>query len=128
MTITLGGITLPNLKLFPETFAVQTLNRATERAIDGTLHQWIRDEPGYAADLTGDENRGRITKAELDAIKALADVSGASYVLDYHGTVYIVQFRLEDGPVVSADQIKLKSPEEDTDRYNNIVIKLWVIG
>jgi hypothetical protein len=127
MTITLDTITLPNLKMYPETFATQTLTRITERAIDGTLHEWIRNEPGYPADLIADANRGRITKAELDALNALALVPNATYELSYHGTVYSVRFRFDDPPVISAEQIKLESPEPDASRYNNIQIKLWVV-
>ncbi len=124
MTITFDSITLPNLKLYPETFSVQTLAQATERAIDGTLHEWTRNEPGYAGNLTGEFDRGIITKATLDALHALSEIANATYTLDYHGTEYSVSFRFDDPPVIYAEQIAMMSPEEAADRYNNVDIKL----
>ncbi len=128
MTIIFDSITLPNLKLYPETFAVQTLAQSTERSLDGTLHEWTRNEPGYAASLTGEFDRGITTKAILDALHALSTIAEATYTLDYHGTEYSVSFRFNDPPVIYAEQIAMMSPEESADRYNNLEIKIWIKG
>ncbi len=125
MAITLDTITLPALKMYPETFAQVELGTVAERAIDGTLHEWARSEPGFAIDLTGTANKGWITKAILDDLSDLAAVKDATYELVYEALTYNVRFRIEDKPVIEADPIRDRVPEQDTDEYNNVVIKLW---
>ncbi len=125
MSITLDTITLPALKMYPETFAQVELGTVAERAIDGTLHEWARSEPGFAIDLTGTANKGWITKAILDDLSDLAAVKDATYELVYESLTYNVRFRIEDKPVIEADPIRDRVPEQDSDEYNNVVIKLW---
>jgi len=136
MTITLDTIEFINpvtgkpvkLKLFPETFERQVISTEWERAIDGTRHEWSRDTPGHAFDLTGTDKTGYVAKATLDAVNTLATVKNATYELNYEGTLYSVSFRFEDRPVITADPVIYQIPEAAGDLYNNIMIKLWNRG
>ena len=135
MTITIDTIELTNpvngravnLKMTPENFEVTEIDVEWERAIDGTRWEWVRDVPGWQADLTGTDNTGIIEKSILNSLQVLANVKNAVYEMDYHGTSYNVQFRIDDPPVISATPIVYRMPEASTDYYNNVIIKLWIV-
>jgi hypothetical protein len=55
---------------------------------------------GENVTLDSDAEHGWLTKTQLDAVKALADVPGAVYSLTFGATTISVMFRHNDAPAV----------------------------
>ncbi len=68
--------------------------------------------------MDGDSGFGALTRAQINALRALAAVAGAVYSITLaDGRVFSVVFRRSDGPAVEASPIKHIQPAEDADLY-----------
>ena len=123
MTITTEGITLPNLRLVDEDFAVTGITADTETADSGVLHVWENSFEGRPFDLVGTENRALIDRSVLTEMQALAAVINAEYTLNFHGTLMTYRFRHWEAPVIEADPTVIRSDQQATDKYNNVVLE-----
>lgn len=59
-----------------------------------------------------------ITRAQVDALRVLAETPGSTHVLTFSdGRTFDVLFRRDDGPAVEATPLKVIDPPQDDDLY-----------
>lgn len=132
--ITLGGVQLynPNAEagsslVMQGEFEFSGVRAVVEYAKAGNPLIWEGLFGGRPIDLVGDTNAGWLLRSTLLQLKTMAAVPGATYTLDYNGTISTVRFRQEDQPVISGEMITpVQNPDSD-DAYNNIRIKLMEV-
>ena len=67
---------------------------------------------------SGNTAFGAMTRAEIEAVRALAATPGAVYTLALtDGRTFAVMFRRSDGPSVAAEPLKHIQPADDADLY-----------
>lgn len=123
MSLTLGGITLPDLWFDPESHHGHGVDGRLSVARNGTPLIWEQAAGHRIADLVGSDDMAWMTYAQVKAVDALV-IAGAEYVLDYEGTVYAARFRTWDPPVISGIPVIPRPNQADTDYLKNIRIKL----
>lgn len=80
-------------------------------------------QSGRRVTLQGKRESGRtafgaMTRADIEAVRALAATPGAVYTLTLtDGRTFSVMFRRNDGPAVSAEPMKFIQPVADADLY-----------
>lgn len=126
MSITLGGIALPDL-VFREDFGWTGVEGTMERTLRGRPVVFEISVSGRAVDLVGEENTGWVARSTLESLVALASVPGMTYTLSYEGTSYTVRFRSEDAPPIEASPLVARPNPDDEDWYNNVVLKLMIL-
>jgi len=126
MSITLGGISLPDLTKDGE-FSQQQVRAVVEFSLGGTPNIWEDLKYGKSIDLIGTSDTGWIDRQTLLDLQALVGVPLVSYSLDYEGELKTVRFRHEDQPVIEADPIIPRPNHVTTDYYNNVRIKLMEV-
>lgn len=125
MAVTLEGIDITGLVL-TEDFG-SNIQGVVQTANDGSLIVYEQEISFNDKTLMGGDDWGWLSYTILNQLKALANVIGATYTLDYDGTVYIVRFKSEDIPVISGDKLINRSNTDNEDFYNNIMIKLMEV-
>lgn len=126
MTITLAGITLPDLVLQDE-YAQAGVRSVVEFSLGGRPIIWEDLQYGKTIDLIGDAETGWIDRTTLEALKTIANVPLQEFILDYEGDLKSVRFRHEDPPVISAIPILPRPNHSSVDWYANIRIKLMEV-
>ncbi len=126
MSITLGGVSLPDLVIADE-FSQQHVRGVVEFSLGGTPNIWEDQQFGPDLDLVGSNDVGWIDRETLTDLQALARVPLVSYTLDYEGVIKTVRFRHEDQPVLQANAIIPRPNHVDGDYYNNVRIKLMEV-
>ena len=124
--ILLGGIELPDL-VWEGEFEFTGVAASVDFSLGGTPMVWEGAREGRPIDLVGGEDTAWISRSALESLKALAAVPLGVHTLDFEGTAYMVRFRHEEPPVISAEQV-LPSPEADaSDRFMNLRIRLMEV-
>ena len=100
------------------------INAVSEESSAGSLIVFEKQISYTTIDLIGGSDWGWLTRSTLKSLQELSKVIGAVYILDYEGVKSTVRFRTEDPPVIQADLLISRSNQEDSDYYNNIIIKL----
>ena len=98
--ITLGGVDLNNSLQWVDRFDQTLVASTRRRTLGGNLV--IFEQPllaGANITLTATPDTGWFTYEMVVAIKALADVPGATHVFEFHGETYNVRFNYEGTPV-----------------------------
>lgn len=126
MSITLAGITLPDLVIEDE-YAQAGVRSVVEFSLGGRPIIWEDEKFGRTIDLVGGNDTGWIERSTLEQLKALANVPLQEFVLDYEGETKSVRFRQEDPPVISALPILPRPNHVDGDWYANVRIKLMEV-
>mgnify|MGYP001811864395 CR=1 FL=1 len=107
MTTSIGGVTLTNDMVWADEFFDPRVNASATPALGGgvIIQEFARYEPGRSITLTTQNRQGFQLKSVVEALKALADVAGATYTLSIsHNTLALsktVRFKtvLESGAV-----------------------------
>jgi len=128
MTITLGGITLPDDMYLEGPFQWTGVGGSVDRSLGGNLIIWEGEvNYGEILNLIAEHDSGWIDYTTVGQIRALAMVPKATYELDYRGQVYTVRFRHEDAPALDLVPL-ITRIEFETDSYYYGQIKLMVVG
>lgn len=116
--IVLGGDDLNNSLQWTDRFNFTPVAASSDRTLGGNL---VVFEQGLAAGqpitLTATVDTGWFTFGMVTALKALADVAGATYVFDYHGEMYNVQFDKTGRAVQFTPLIPKTTYANDTDYF-----------
>jgi hypothetical protein len=129
MTVSIGGITLPDDLIWENEHSFTGVDSRVEKSTGGAPIIWEGEIGGRPADLVGGDNWGWITLSQRKDMKALASVPRSTYEL-IHGTEsYTVRFRNEEGEPIEAEPVKpMPGYEmEDDDMYCNVRIKLMIV-
>ena len=125
MSVLLETIDLTGL-IIPDAFDSK-IQSSVHTAADGSPIIYEKSVSYGEIDLVGGADFGWLSHATMKEIEALAKVVGASYTLNYDGTVYTVRFRNENPPVLSGDQIIERSNIDNQDWYSNVIIKFMEV-
>ena len=121
--IALGAVTLPPYLLWQDELSWAKVEQGAEYLLSGSLEiQTGVKLAGRPITLVGEQNRGWIERSTLLALLALTETPQV-LTLDYHGREFQVRFRFGDG-AVSATPIVVRIPPRETDKYNNLIIRL----
>jgi hypothetical protein len=127
MTITLGGITLPDNMHLEGPFLWSGVAGLVDRSLGGSLIIWestlIGGEP---LDLVAEADSGWIPYATMLQLKALVPSLEASYELNYRSQLYAVRFRHEEAPVLDVEPLMIER-EFESDSFYYGKIKLMVV-
>jgi hypothetical protein len=121
---TLGGIYLGNGLYWEVKLGRSGVEGQMVRSRDGTPIVWEQLSGLRDIDLAGGGSAGTLTGAVLKALNDLASVPGGIYTLIHNGVEHTVRFRTWDQPVIEAAPIAPREDMNESDIYNNIVIKL----
>ena len=103
---TLNGIDLPEGLEWIDEYASSPVAQSVLRTLGGALvtyHQNLID--GKPITLVAQDRVAWFDQSQVDAIKAIADAPGATYTLDWNGTIYNVMFRHQEPPAVDFTKI-----------------------
>lgn len=100
MSITLDTVTLPSGLIWTDEYATTPILQSVRTRLDGGLAVYPRTLlNGREITLTATEDHW-LTRAQADALTALAAVSGATYSLTLRNVIYSVIFRHHDPPAL----------------------------
>ncbi len=120
--ITIEGVDITGL-VIEDDFVSQVVG-VTQTANDGSLIVYEQAIKFKELNLIGGADWGWLNKDTLTQLRDMSNVIGAVYEFDYEGELSVVRFRSEDIPVVYGKSLIKRSNTQDTDYYNDIVIKL----
>lgn len=126
-TISLDGIELNHQMRWVERDQSQKVAQSSYRTIGGGLIVFSGPlTAGARITLTATEETGWLQKSVVDQIKALADVPGATYVLQFHNDSYNVVFRHEESPAVDLNPLVYRINQGADDYYTGTIKLLTV--
>jgi hypothetical protein len=104
--VTLNGVELNKSLLWLERAYSEGVGQEVRRTLGGKVVLFAQAlSKGVNITLEARERQGWLTKAQADAVKALAATPGASYVLDVNGETHNVVFRHHEPPAVELEQL-----------------------
>lgn len=99
----LDSIQLPDNLQWTDEYDVASVLQSARRTLDGTLVTFSRRVVGgRPITLESTADMGWVPRATVDALRALAQVPGATYPLELRGQGFMVMFRHQDGAALSA--------------------------
>lgn len=101
MPITLGPVTLPDHLLWTDEHLWSPVQQTTARRLDGSLVAFALATPAGRPITLEARADAWLTRAEAEAVQALARQVGAVFLLARQGVIYSVLFRHTDPPAVA---------------------------
>jgi hypothetical protein len=130
MTITFDSLGTPlvlhpDIRTEPPLSAAPWIAAETAWTMGGKLIRWERQRKAVDIDLISGDVFGWIDRATLDALAATI-APGASFTLDYHGTIMIVEWRTHDQPCLEWEEAQpiRWSDADPTDMIAELRMKL----
>lgn len=127
MANNLDGLPLPDLHLADE-FSRSGVVAASAIARNGAAVVWEGPLSGRNIDLVGAADGPWVDRSWLVVLRAMADVVGAVYDLEWNGVAYRVRFRHEDGAIEAVSVLDGLSDPDDSTLYSSLVIRLQEVG
>ena len=127
MAITLGGVTLSPHIIWEDEDKYSAVASDFRRTLAGNI--LVRDQTlnlGRPITLVAREDQGWLTKTQVDAVRALANVAGAVYSLVIESQSFQVKFRHHESIAFEADAL-IKRNNPDPDDYYTCTIKLMTV-
>lgn len=125
MTLSIGGVTIKRSLVWADRDAWQQLGQSRARTVGGG--QVVFTGPlagGRPITLEARRGRGWLEHDEVTALRALAAVSGATYVLVFGSDSYDVEFDHEPGPAVDvAAFLPRQAPAADDPYFGTIRLR-----
>lgn len=127
MAITLGGVTLPDNIVWEDKYKWSPIMQDVKTTLGGRPVVFSAELlAGRRISLVAYQDMGWLTKAQVDAVIALANVAGAVYVFVIGAETYNVVFRHEEPPAVEFDPLIPRAVPIDGDYFVGR-IKLLVV-
>lgn len=129
MAITLGAVTLSDHLIWEDEIGSdESVAQTTKRTLGGNLVVISQQlSKGKPITLVASESQGWLTKAQVQAVEALAESAGAVLPLVIGARNFTVMFRHEESPAFIAeplDQIGAQAPDTG---YYTAIIKLMTV-
>ncbi len=108
MSTVIGTCTLDRDLVFEDEYGYSLINASVEKTLGGgvSIQEFQAIEKGRPVTLVSTETQGLQSKSTVDDLKALADVSGATYTLTISSNsqtfTRTIRFRTELGPPIEA--------------------------
>ena len=118
MAITLGGVVLSEHMVWSDRDTSSNTEQSLIRTLGGRAIVYAQQlEKGMPITLEATQDTGWLTYAQVKATRALADVAGAVYILDFYGTQYDVIFAHHVGEAFSFTPLIYRVVHDDTDYF-----------
>lgn len=127
MAIVLGGVTLSQHMIWEDEDSYSGVASSFQRTLAGNIV--VRDQTlnlGRPITLIAQQDQGWLTKTQVDAIRALANVAGAEYSLVIESQSFQVKFRHHEDPAFIADAL-IKRNNPSPNDYYTCTIKLMTV-
>jgi hypothetical protein len=127
MTISLGGVVLDDSIIWQERYASQSVEQAVRRTLGGSAVVFTGAlGAGVPITLLATTNFGWITKAQADAVMAMAATPGNVLALIYGAQSFSVVFRHNEPPAVDVQPLLARQTHLDTDHFIGAIKLLTV--
>jgi hypothetical protein len=118
MAITLGGVALSDHMVWSDRDASSSIEQSLIRTLGGRAIIYTQQlEKGMPITLEATQDTGWLTYAQVKATRALADVAGATYQLDFYGELHDVLFAHHSGDAFSFAPLSYRVEHDDTDYF-----------
>lgn len=118
MAITLGGVALSDHMIWSDRDVSSSIEQSLIRTLGGRAIVYSQQlEKGMPITLEANQDTGWLTYAQVKATRALADVAGAVYTLDFYGTQYDVIFAHHTGEAFNFVPLIYRVVHDDTDYF-----------
>ncbi|GMQ91709.1 MAG: hypothetical protein BMS9Abin11_1020 [Gammaproteobacteria bacterium] len=127
MAVVLGGVTLSNHLIWEDEDTYSSVASSVKRTLAGSVV--YRDQTltlGRPITLVAKVDQGWLTKAQVDAVRTLANVAGAVYSLTVGTQNFNVKFRHHESPAFTADAL-IKRNNPSVNDYYTCTIKLMTV-
>ncbi len=111
--IRLDNVVLPDGLVWTDEFAAQAVAQTVRRTLDGSLVVFYgQTSGGLPITLESEPDAGWVTRAQVEAVKLLADSPGGVFILELRGQANQVMFRHQDPPAFEAKPlVSLANPQ-----------------
>ena len=111
--IRLDTVVLPDGLVWTDEFAAQAVAQTVRRTLDGSLVVFYgQTSGGLPITLESEPDAGWMTRAQVEAVKLLADSPGGVFILELRGQTWQVMFRHQDPPAFEAKPlVSLANPQ-----------------
>ena len=118
MAITLGGVVLSEHMVWSDRDVSSSVDQSLKRTLGGRALVYTQQlEKGMPITLEATQDTGWLTYAQVKAVRALADVAGAVYLLDFFGVQHDVLFAHHSGDAFSFTPLSYRVVHDDTDYF-----------
>ena len=127
MALVLGGVTLPPNMVWEDKYKWSAVVQEVKVTLGGSPVVYSAPlQSGRRISLVAYQDQGWLTKAQVDAVNALANVAGATYNFTIGTESFNVVFRHEEPPAVEMDPLIPRAVPLDGDYFVGR-IKLLVV-
>ncbi len=127
-SITLGGVVLPPSLLWRDEIEFSPVAQTVKRTLGGSLIVYTGGlTAGQPITLVSVPDQGWLTKAQVDAIRVLADIPGNIMSLVIGSQTFSVMFRHQEQPAFKAEPLIFRVDSPSTD-YFLATIKLMKVA
>lgn len=126
MTITLSGLTLNKEMVWADRFSAVGPPVSYKKTLGGKVVALPAARSTKAVTLIAQEDHGWLTRTQVEALIAMAEVPNGQYELNYYGTIVPVRFAIEDPPAVEMQSLILAA-NPSPDAYFAGTIKLIIL-
>lgn len=124
---TIGGVSINPSMEWTDQFSSQVVEQTTRRTLTGKLVIYSASlQKGQKVTLVSTEEYGWLTRAQADALLALAEIPGVIYSMVRNGETYNVVFRHDEPPAIDLRPLIPRMSMESTD-YLVGTIKLLIV-
>lgn len=122
MAITLGGVELSKHMVWSDRDKSSAVEQTMIRTLGGRAVIYAQQlERGMAITLEAQSDTGWLTYEQVKAVRALADVAGAIYLLDFFGQQFDVVFAHHVGDAFQFTPLSYRVVQDDTDYFTGYI-------
>lgn len=125
MAIILGGITFEDTAqciVWVDQFKTSKVSQVNQRTLGGQLVSYeLGLVEGIDITLEAQIDTGWLTKAQVEAVKALSEVVASTHTLNFEGQIFTVQFRHDEPPAVDFTPIIFRRNSEPGDFFTGVI-------
>lgn len=123
--ITLGSVTLDGTAqciVWVDEFKTSKVAQTNQRTLGGQLVSYeLGLVEGIDITLEAQVDTGWLTKAQVEAVKALSEVVASTHTLVFEGQTFTVQFRHDEPPAVDFTPIIFRRNSEPGDFFTGTI-------
>jgi hypothetical protein len=120
--ISIGGVALDDDLIWSDRYTSTHVEQHNKRTLGGRLVTYTGELlAGVPITLNAVSDQGWLTKAQVVALLAIANVPGATYALVFGAENYTVMFDNSNGPAVNMQPIVPRSNDDDADWFTGTI-------
>lgn len=113
--ITLAGLELNREMVWADRFVAMGPGVTYKRTLGGRVVALPSSKTQRPVTLIAQQDHGWLTRAQVEALIAMAEVANAQYLLTYYDTSFLVRFAVENPPAVEMQSLIIAAnPKPDS--------------